>query len=335
MILLEQNNDIDLWRMITLYGLNTATYKIALAQCLCNFTEADKTHIIMDMLAKEFFDIYNNRLNNGMPQLSNEMRLTVMEKIVARYKEGVVNYAEAIEYVKNNAFSDVIPRFHNLYRMKINKKFYEITQFGIVLTDSIFKVFESSEHEILKQELDARWSLLESAFVIKQKNAKLINDIKKFYLIKGYKRTDITYMKDMLNGYQEGRCFYCSEPLEPNKTHVDHVIPRAFLCHDEPWNLVLSHDSCNEQKSDFLPSRYYIRKLVDRNERLIKSNRPLSQRIKQALGATQIKREKETFRIYNEILAVVTESNIWGGTQNFIPEKDPFYKSMIAIVMNT
>lgn len=326
-------SDKELWRMLTLYGLNTATYKIALGQCLCNFTEADKTNITMEMLAKEFFDLYNARLENGMPQLSHETRLTVMEKVVARYKGGAIGYDEAINYVKNNAFGDVVPRFHNLDRTELDRRFYEITDSGIVLTDSVFKVFEGPEKAELKQELGARWSLLESAFAMKREKAKLINDIKKFYLLKGYERTDITYMKDMLNGYQEGRCFYCEEPLEPDSIHVDHVIPRAYLYHDEPWNLVLSHGNCNEQKSDFLPSRYYIQKLVDRNERLIKSNHPLSQGIKDSLGDTPAARKRETFRIYEQILNALTESNVWGGTQNFIPEKDPFYKSMIAMVM--
>ena len=33
----KEYSDKDLWRMLTLYGLNTATYKIALGQCICNF----------------------------------------------------------------------------------------------------------------------------------------------------------------------------------------------------------------------------------------------------------------------------------------------------------
>ena len=51
---MQEFSDKELWRMLTLYGLNTATYKIALGQCLCNFTEADKTRATMEMLAKEF-----------------------------------------------------------------------------------------------------------------------------------------------------------------------------------------------------------------------------------------------------------------------------------------
>ncbi len=327
-------SDKDYWRALTLYGLNTATYKIALGKCLCNFTEMGKSDISMEMLAKEFFDLYNARLENGMPQLDHETRLTKMEQIVMRYKGGVVGYDEAIKYVRDNAFGDVVPRFHNLDRMPIEHKFYETTDSGIVLTDSVFKVFEGDDKESLIQELDARWSLLESAFAMRRENAQLINDIKKFYLLKGYDRTDITYMKDMLNGYQEGKCFYCGEPLDENDIHVDHVIPRTYINHDEPWNLVLSHGStCNEHKTDFLPSKYYIQKLVDRNERLIKSNHPLSKRIIEALGNTPLKRKNETFRIYNQILDAVTEKNVWGGSHDFIPEHDPFYKSMIAMVM--
>ena len=179
-------------------------------------------------------------------------------------------------FTKNNAFNDVIPRFHNIDRQPLDHRFYHQTDSGIVLTDSSFKLTEDPEIDLLLNELLARWSLLESAFAIKRENEKLINDAKQFYLVKGYERTDITYMKDMLNGYQEGRCFYCGEPLDPDSIHVVHVIPRTYLFHDEPWNLVLAHESCNEHKSDFLPSRYFIQKLVDRNERLIKSNHPLS-----------------------------------------------------------
>ena len=141
-----------------------------------------------------------------------------------------------------------------LDRVDIGHKFYEITDSGIILTDSVFKVFEGTEKENLKQELDARWSLLESAFAMKRENAQLINDIKKFYLLKGYERTDITYMKDMLNGYQEGRRFYCGEMLDEDCIHVDHAIPRAFLYHDEPSSgLVISYNSSKVTR--FLPLR--------------------------------------------------------------------------------
>src|ERR1051326_2400988 len=57
------------------------------------------------------------------------------------------------------------------------------------------------------------------------------------------------------NGYQNGLCFSCEEPLAAELVHVDYVIPRAFLNHDESWNLVLTPSRCYLEKSARLPSR--------------------------------------------------------------------------------
>lgn len=265
-----------------------------------------------------------------MPQLNNASRSTVMEKIVTRYDAGVVSYDDAIDLTCQNAFGDVLPRFHVLNREPLDNPFYEIVDRGIVLTDSVFRVFDDPEAEDLLQELEARWSLLEASYVVKKQNAQLISDIKKYYLIRGYERTDITYMRDMLHGYQDGRCFYCGEMLVTGHVHVDHVIPRAFLHHDEPWNLVLSHEYCNVNKSDLLPDDYYIYKLIDRNERLISSNHPLSRQIKEELGATPKRRKDRVLAIYREIRDAVKYT--WEGIRNFNPETDPFYKRFIRNV---
>ena len=321
-------NDKDYWRLLTLYGLNTSTYKIALANCLINFTEKDKTSVTMHELATEFFDLYLNRLNqnNNMPQLNHDTRTTVMEQAVMKYKNGILTYGDTIDYVAKNAFNDVIPRFHVMDRKPIEHSFYQKTKSGIVLTDSVFNVFQEEDREELKQELDSRWSLLESAFSIKRENAQLINDLKQFYLLRGYERTDITYMQDMLYGYQEGRCFYCGEKLT-GTIHVDHVIPRAYLYHDEPWNLVLSHSICNMSKSDALPDKKYIVKLINRNELLIKSNHPLSKGIIASLGKTSTERSKETMRIYEEIRSLVKYT--WDGILGYNVEHDEFFKKYI------
>lgn len=324
----EIMTDKDYWRLLTLYGLNTSTYKIALAQCLMNFSEKNMDTVSMQELSKEFFDLYLNRLNSGnhLPQLNHDTRLTVMEHAVMKYNNEILNYGEALEYVQNNAFNDVLPRFHNIDGRSIENKFYEKTKKGLVLSDSVFKVFQDDDKKELQQELDARWSLLESAFSIKRENAKLINDLRQFYLVRGYERTDITYMQNMLYGYQEGRCFYCGEKLN-GSIHVDHVIPRSFLHHDEPWNLVLAHSICNETKSDTLPCEAYIVKLINRNELLIKSNHPLSKGIIASLGNTSIERYKNTMRIYVEIKNLVKYT--WSGISGYNAEKDGFFRKYI------
>lgn len=88
----------DYWRSIILYGLNVATYKIALARCLHSFVQSGTTTVSYDELANEFFDQYSSRLTNGMPQLDNPARQTKMEYVVNLFNLGRVDRNEAIEF---------------------------------------------------------------------------------------------------------------------------------------------------------------------------------------------------------------------------------------------
>ena len=72
---------------------------------------------------------------------------------------------------------------------------------------------------------------------------------------------DITGTHPVRSGYQNGLSFSRGEPLAGELIHVDQVMPRTVLNHDEIWNLVLAHSSCNLEKSARLPSRWYLNKL--------------------------------------------------------------------------
>ena len=60
------------------------------------------------------------------------------------------------------------------------------------------------------------------------------NDIRDIYLRDGYKRKNIINVP-FLNGYQNNTCFYCSEPMDSNDIHVDHVLPRQIICNDRKY----------------------------------------------------------------------------------------------------
>ena len=94
----------DFWRAVILYGLNTATYKIALGKALINLTEADQTNISMHELAVKFFDLYQDRIKKEMPQLNQPNRLTKMERIIKEYDMQNISYPEAIDRVASEAF---------------------------------------------------------------------------------------------------------------------------------------------------------------------------------------------------------------------------------------
>ena len=66
-------NDEDYWRSIIIYGLNQATYKIALGKTLVSLSERNINHVPWDVLSLEFLEQYQKRLNveEPMPQQAN------------------------------------------------------------------------------------------------------------------------------------------------------------------------------------------------------------------------------------------------------------------------
>lgn len=315
----------DYWRSIILYGLNTATYKIALGQCLASFAQHNKAYISMSELSEAFLSLYTDRLKFGKPQISQPGRLTVMERIVELYSIGSIDYNQAIYRVQREAFGDVIPRFHTIADLE-PMKFYEKTASGLTLTDNLFQVFAEGNNSELLDELDSRWDLLEAAFTLTREGLSIVNDKRKFYLERGYERTKITHLRPVLNGYQDGCCFYCGELMLEEDVDVDHAIPRQFVYHDEPWNLVLAHTQCNLQKSDALPGLGYLEKLIERNEHLIASNHPLKKKFIEQIGKTPEQRSSYIRRVYRD-----TESAIpytWEGIRGYNPSSDA-YRSFI------
>ena len=69
----------DYWKGIVLYGLNAATYKMALAKCLLKFAQAGQNRVLWEELATSFYDEYRHRITiNPTPQMSIPGRLTVL-----------------------------------------------------------------------------------------------------------------------------------------------------------------------------------------------------------------------------------------------------------------
>ena len=78
---MPQFTDQDHWKALILYGLNQATYKIALGKTLLGLCDQGYTCVPWDVLSHEFLQQYLQRLASGeaMPQQSNPSRRTKME----------------------------------------------------------------------------------------------------------------------------------------------------------------------------------------------------------------------------------------------------------------
>ena len=74
--------------------------------------------------------------------------------------------------------------------------------------------------------------------------------------------------------------------------HVDHVIARQIINHDEIWNLVIAHSTCNMLKTDLMVAIHFIQKLIIRNENIMGSSHPWKYRISKQLGNTAQKENK-------------------------------------------
>src|SRR5215207_5312713 len=131
------------------------------------------------------------------------------------------------------------------------------------------------------------------------------------YLTQGYKRKSLTSNIPFLQGYQGNACFYCGEPMAANDIHVDHVLPRQVVQHDEIWNLALAHSLCNGLKQDRLVGPHFIRKLIARNENITGSSHPWKARIALALGNTPQARSSTLTQHYEQV-KLILGAGYWG-----------------------
>lgn len=121
--------------------------------------------------------------------------------------------------------------------------------------------------------------------------------------------------------------------MAPDDIHVDHVLPRQVVHHDEVWNLVLAHSLCNSLKSDRVVGEHFMRKLIARNENIMGSNHPWNARIASSLGGNSQARSRSLMKHY-ELVKLILRNNYWGGSASYNPESDPFYGRLITVLNN-
>ena len=325
-------SNIEYWKAITLLGLNVTTYKPALAKNILLFAKNGITNIKWEDFSKQFLNLYIKHLSTSdFPQHNTRGKLSKIEKITKQLNLNKIDMDKAVQSVALEGLNDVVPRFHTIgLDSKFAKNYFYDYEFGkkITLKDNIFEIVNEFEDELFK-EVDARWKLVESAFKINHSeyNFQLANDLRDIYIKSGYERKDITKNINFLNPYQGNVCFYCGESM--TSMHVDHVIPRQIINHDEIWNLVIAHSTCNMLKTDLLVAPHFIKKLIIRNENIMGSSHPWKHRISQQLGNTPQKRKQNTLRHY-ENAKIIRGNAYWGGKKEYNPEKDVFYRKLIT-----
>ena len=323
----------DIWRSIVLRGKNVASYKFALAEALIELAKKKKTFITLEELSIPFSNAICRHIKNSKKQITNPNPGKFLNACMS-YNEGNIDNDTLVGLTHKYAFNDVIDRFHTVNGGAVPKSFYvddRNTKGGLTLTDELLTLQEGFQFQNLPNELEARWRLVETAWELQipphllkveyDSDLEFLNI--DFQEDKIFKRKSITSCRDALNGYQRGKCFYCSEKisiLSSSKltADVDHFFPHVLIKNnfgyniDGIWNLVLSCKDCNRGtngKFEKIPSIEYLDKLANRNNWLIFSHHPLRETIINQTGKTPEKRNKFLNTAYNASIKLFPGSN--------------------------
>lgn len=323
-----QINDPSLesqWRSLILFGKNSATYKFAFAKTLIDLIDAETTVINLADLAIPFSGHIIEHLKANDKQGSSQT-----SKFLNSCRAFINNELDKDRLYRDTerfGFVNVIDAFQNVNGGIIPNQFYEKNFIAgkkeIVITDSLLKLRDTFQFKNFDQEVEARWKLVETAWNLNINpnllEVKYDNTDSIFFVQNDFmRRVNITSVRDALNGYQKGKCFYSFQNISINKADalsmcaVDHFLPHLHKRdHNNEganvngvWNLVLADSAINNDKRAHIPQRRFLERLYNRNEFYIESKHPLAETIINQTGITRRQRIQFLEKQYNLALGL-------------------------------
>ena len=308
------------WRSIVLFGRNVASYKFALSKSLLDLSNSQSDFISLDDLSPLFARHVCEHLKGADKQGTSKGSAFLDE--CRKFNDGHINETSLVASTSKLGFKNVIDAFHVVNQEDIPIRFFideRRSSGGIRLTEEFFKLQESSRSSSLREETEARWRLVETAWALDMSNHLVSYDKTTdgfFTETANSRRVNITSSRDALNGYQKGRCFYSFEkisiaPGDPDLADVDHFFPHTLKFSgripniDGVWNLVLASKACNRGeggKFAKVPSLNLLKRLHTRNEYLISSHNPLRATLIAQTGKTEQQRGAFLQDCYNYAL---------------------------------
>lgn len=301
------------WRAIILFGKNSATYKFAFAKALLELIDRQTTKISLEELSIPFA----NSIVEHVKKTGKQGNATSSKFLdgCRNYIKGEITQDNLYHLTEKYGFVNVIDAFQNVNGGTIPKLFYEkdfaLGKKEIVITDNLLEIKEKFQFRNLEQEVEARWSLVETAWNLKINpnllEVKYDENNSLFFIEESdiMKRIDITSVRDALNGYQKGKCFYSFQDISITKNDgnvcaVDHFLPhinkaahaKVEVNINGVWNLVLADSKVNAHKSARIPELRYLKRLHIRNEFYIESKHPLAETIINQTGYSKETRWK-------------------------------------------
>jgi len=273
------------------HARKSASYKPALLKALVRCCrQSDNLHIPLDAIGREFTKLYwNQTVVYHLRQAASLSKESTAVKLIRRTAQAYKAHDLAELPTAGRAKIDgqmsklltvnVLSAFHAsrppamplLYRWKPGQDHVAITP----------QAHSFLETQALALELIANFYWAEFLEGCNRLAPRIVQKVSR----DGASRKSLQKYLKILRDESNVQCFYCEAPLgEQRAPTVDHVIPWSFLLEDDLWDLVLACNACNSAKSDWLPERAFIEKLLFRNRELSRAG------ISLAIGEPEIER---------------------------------------------
>jgi len=249
------------WRAVVLFGRNVASYKFALAKTLLGLADRADERVPLEDLARPFahhlcshLKLADKQTTSGSSRFLDNCRA---------FNRGELDEDRLVDATVKLGFNNVIDAFHIVGSGPVPVQFFideranGNTSAAIRLTDELRRLAASVQGASLTDEAESRWRLVESAWTLDLPRAGVAvqSDIERGLLfVERVRRVNLTGARSALNGYQQGRCFYCQSEIPIAGADIDHFFPwilkqRGDLPDaDCVWNLVLACPRCNRGK---------------------------------------------------------------------------------------
>ncbi|MEV5573467.1 hypothetical protein AB0L06_25780 [Spirillospora sp. NPDC052269] len=289
------------WRMAVLMGANTRTYKFALGDALLHAAADGRDEIPLAELALAYSAGLLDHIAHA-PQAPSKASLGESDFLTLAAAEAGESRRigrpteKLVDAAVGNMPQMVMRMFHNVSRTEVPHRFYELTGTRrdrvVRLTPHLRTVAMSEQADLLRDELSARWSIVETSFSTgigaSLMTEGLVVDHAEQVLYDKRRRRAVAGVRAALTGFHHGRCLLCDQVLTSDeKSQVEHLFPFSLMNRfasvgqwkgpdlDTVWNLAPAHRTCNAEKGDRLPSEVERERLAKRNAEILNSPHPL------------------------------------------------------------
>lgn len=225
---------IDQWRAITLFGRNVASYKFALEEALLTLRPPGGSVVTLGELAEPFALAICRHLKVEDKQTTS--RSSAFLDACRQFNAGQVDRSKLLSIAEARGFANVIDAFHVVAGADVPARFFHDergTSGGVRVTDNFSRLLEAAGGGDIGDENEARWRLVETAWRLEIGSSMLATyeETTGALLLpdRQRRRTSVTSSRPALNGYQQGRCFYCSTQISTSDpatlADIDHFFP--------------------------------------------------------------------------------------------------------------